>query len=317
MKYVLSRTHIATWLILWVWVRIISCSTIQQAVFNGQSVENPCRSSTALPFNREAIFNFDINQRYYTDHFTVEETIDPAVASGGLTGGLHLLSGDVNQAHSFIVLVRSSASAEDVLDHIVTNATSHELRVFISKDCAGETSDAKVDVSIVIFVRPHSLQFGGYGTTITTNSLDIKLWPGLWFETYHMKLLSHSGSITSSELQSFTAHSIHVETASGSVTGNWSLPSSITLITKDGSIDIDLLPKRWSYGPTTAGDLTALSTTGNINIRMPTDHELLSLRNGTTDITSVLGHIRATLMHSAVTNVRTQVGSINITLVPY
>ena len=317
MKYLLPRTRVVDWLILWVWMSIVGCSTIPQSLLRGQSVKIPFRSSTALPFNREVIFNFDIDQRYYTDHFTVEEAIDTEVAKGGLTGGIHFVSGHVKQAHSFIVLVRSSASAEDVLDDIVTTATSHELRVSNSEHCAGETRDAKVDVSIVIIVRPHSLQFGGYGTTITSNSLDIKLWPGLWFETYHMKLSSHSGSIISSELQSFTAHSIHVETTSGSVTGNWSLPGSITLITKNGSIDIDLLPKQWSSGPTTGGDLTARSTTGNIDIRMPTVQEFLSLRNGTTDITSILGHIRATLMHSAVTNVRTQVGSINITLVPY
>ena len=178
-----------------------------------------------------------------------------------------------------------------------------------------------VHVDVTVFVKPHTLQFGQF--SVETRSLDVEIAKGLHFETYHMVLFSTEGSIVCSETGlDFTAHNFVIRSLHGSITGNWSFPSSMSLRTGDWSsvnrpIDIDLIPKRWSSGPWTAGTLSAQSESGDISIRMPLDKQHQSLRNMSIDIRSASGSITGSFFTGIQTALLTGGnGSVNATLQP-
>jgi hypothetical protein len=214
------------------------------------------------------------------------------------------------------VLVRVSSSAsEDALDAILVDV--HEFGITVRSLApplrpGDERPD--IEVVVVVFVRPRSPWFGT--ASISTKFMGIRLHEGLAFETANMNLKSSYGSITSSELLAFTAQRISVETVYGAISGSWSLTYAVNFRSVHGAIDIDLVPKKW-YGSSTPGALAVTTTTGDIEIRMPFEPDKLTLRNGTTRIASASGSIRGNLVHGALTTLKTNFGSINVTMLPY
>ncbi|KAL1599531.1 hypothetical protein SLS60_007334 [Paraconiothyrium brasiliense] len=284
--------------------------------------------SITTPFNleavsdrlhvREARFGFNISNSYHT-HFSVEEALDDRYDRSNVEGMIAFVPGDSRQPHHFEVLIKAKSSEKEPLDCLDFETDAESLLIQTSST-EGTTrcssNKAKVQIDVIIAVRPNSLQFGS-GTTVKTRFFAIVIWPGLWFETYHMVLHSVYGDVTCHETYSFTAHSIHVSSNHGLISGNWSLPSLIGFSTNDGTIDLDLPPKRWSSGPWTKASLWAQSFSGNISIRMPFEEDKLSLSNSTTNIITQYGSVQATLVHGAVTNIRAVFGTINATLLPY
>jgi hypothetical protein len=271
------------------------------------------------PFVISKTIAFDVNRNSYYDHLTIHENVSSTIFPGGIAGGVQLVRGDRDQQHDFLVLVRISSSSEEALDLVsISNETQ---TVYVNSTVSApspSTSEPKdefsIAIDIIIFVKPGVLQFGT--TTIWTSNLNIDIRQDLYFETYHMYLYATQGSITGIESFAFTAHEISISIEHGSILGNWSLPSSISLTTDTGDIDIALVPKRWSSGPWTKGNLTALAKTGDIAIRMPLEENRLSLRNGTTRIEAHKGSITGTFVHGSVTSLLAY-NSITATLLPY
>lgn len=172
---------------------------------------------------------------------------------------------------------------------------------------------APVQVDIVLFVKPYTLQLGE--TTLTTKSLNISFQSDLSFETYNMFLESGYGTITGTDNYAFTAHRMNAGSQDGDIVGRWSLPSSLILRTDTGNIDVNVVPKRWSSGPDTPGNMMVESAYGNVSIRMPFATDKLSLRNGTTSINAG-GNIHAELVHCGETYLLAD-HNITATLLPY
>jgi hypothetical protein len=284
-----------------------------QHPFLQQHEEMPSDLQPDEPFVVSKTFAFDVNFRNFFDHLTIHENISSPVFPGGVTGGVKFARGDTNQAHSFIVLVQVSSPSEEALDFVSISSDTYSV-------CVSSTSSPKpvgensINIDIIIFSRPRVLQFGH--TNIYTTNLDIDIWPDLWFETYHMNLSSVQGTITGTESFAFVAHEISISTINGSIVGNWSLPSTISFSTGNGDIDIDLIPKRWSTGPSALGNLSAVAKAGDIDIRMPFEKDKLSLRNATVRIEAHKGSITGTFVHGVVTSLSAY-NSINATLLPY
>ena len=136
-----------------------------------------------------------------------------------------------------------------------------------------------------------------------------------------MSLFTTKGNIHGKEVNDFTAHEISIVSTNGSITGNWSLPAQIELRTGGWNnlnrpIDIDLIPKMWSSGPSTQGILSANTQGGDVDIRMPLKDNL-SLRNMSVNIYSQLGSISGTFVTGHDTSLTTLSGSIDATLLPY
>jgi hypothetical protein len=261
-------------------------------------------------------FGFDINLNNFYDHLTIHENVSSSLFPGGVSGGLKLVKGDSDQPHSFIVLVRALSSSEDALDFISISNDTYSVYLDSRTPSLGSSDPSDgplIAIDIVIFVKTHVMQFGH--TNIFTTNLDIDIWQDLDYETYHMNLSTIHGSITGIESLYFTAHEISISSEHGSILGNWSLPSRISFTTTNGDIDINLIPKRWSSGPWTRADLSAVANSGDIAIRMPFEKDKLSLSNGTTRIKACNGSINGTFVHGAVTSLMAS-NSITATLLP-
>lgn len=307
------------------WGLVSNCIYLAQ----GQEQQLPMQSTdNRLDFNAYAVrdtynrdLRFGFGEGTYMDPFTLTEDIDAQLFADGVNGMISVATGSSTQEHNFEVLVRiSSSTSESVLDTVLVEVAGQviNLRALAPPPSSERQQPEKrpdIKVKVAILVRPHTLQFGL--TNIDTKNLDIKLWPGLDFETYHLNLHTSLGSVTSSEVNLFTAHEINIEAYSASITGTWSLPSSISFTSVNGDIDVDLIPKRWSTGPWTRGDLKATTQIGDISIRMPLQRDQLALRNYTAQLSTVVGSIRAELVHGALTDLMTYIGDINATLLTH
>lgn len=273
----------------------------------------PSIPSNNGPFVISKTFAFDVNFRDFFDHLTIHETISSTLFPGGITGGFKFARGDMNQDHSFLVFVQVSSPSEEALDFVSIGSDTYSVYVS-SINSPNLVDERSVGVDIIIFVKPHVVQFGH--TNVFTTNLDVDIWPDLWFETYHMNLSSVQGTITGIESLPFVVHELSISTENGSILGIWSLPSTISFSTGTGDIDIDLVPKRWSSGPGTRGDVIAVAKEGEVAIRMPLEEDKLSLRNATMRIEAHQGSITGTFVHGAITSL-TAYNSINATLLPY
>lgn len=286
--------------------------------------------SPSLNYTKREIVHFDINVPAYgpvSPGVSITESLGICQYSyaWNATGRIRLALGDPQQPYNFMIGIDISGSSQQAIDSVVWpihsefNAMYIRCVEFSSLDETRTDWDATIHVDVTVFVKPHTLQFGDF--RINTGNLDIEIEEGLTFETYHMHLYSAGGSIRGRETEGFTAHEISAIAMNGSITGNWSLPQQIELRTGGWNslnkpIDIDLVPKRWSSGPSTPGILVATTNGGDIDIRMPLKDDI-SLRNMSISVHSRLGSIHGTFVTGYATWLSTLSGSIDATLQPY
>ena len=288
------------------------------------------KHGSKLNYTRRELVPLDVRKPPYypiSESIGIAESLLACHYEWNVTGTLKLARGDPEQTSSFLVGVDVAADSQMALDSVNwpldDDATGISVRCV---DFPGITDvwDATVEVDVTVFVKPGTLQFGHF--RVRTDVLDIEISDGLEFETYHFDLFSDNGDIVSVETEKFTGHSTSVFTFNGSITGNWSLPGSIefrrernpALESFRKPIDINLIPKRWSAGPTTAGRVLAVSELGDVRIRMPFMKESLSLRNTSIDIRAEDGDVSGALVVGSWTSITVREGgSINATLLPF
>ena len=145
-------------------------------------------------------FFFDIDRSHFVDHFAIEENLNSTLFPGGITGGVRYARGDVDQKHSFVVLVQASSSSEETLSYLFIGNT---YTVFVDSSGPSAPVDVlQIQLEIIVFVKPHSLQFGP--TKVHAANVDIEIWEGLYFETYNMQLISLQGFIIGVRISSRT-----------------------------------------------------------------------------------------------------------------
>jgi len=225
----------------------------------------------------------------------------------------------------------AAASSQMALDSIVWQRVPGGVEIkcydFQSNEDFHQMWDASVHLDVTVFVKPHTIHrsYRSDMFSAATHVLDITIAAGLDYEVSHMSLSSYNGDIVSSESGlSFTAHEIQLYSSYGAIKGNWSLGANMEIRTgrrvgnvSDDGIDINLLPKRWSYGPQTRGTLLVNSWKGDIDIRMPFSQDSTSLRNMSISIQSETGSIRGTYVTGVETTITTGGhGAINATLLP-
>jgi hypothetical protein len=292
---------------------VISATVTQQGTSIIDHGANP--SSQHI---REARFGFNIKRYDYYTHLIIEEKLDGPYERNNTEGMIAFVKGDVKQLHNFEVLVKARSTSEEPLDCLEFVTDEYSLSILTSSTEGMETCSlgkVKLQLDIIIAVRPNSVQSGGgEGTRIATKFLSVVIWPEVVFDASRMALHSIYGDVVCHETFYFTARSITVSSDHGMITGNWSLATSIAFATIDGKIDLDLPPKRWNAGTSTRGSMSAQSFSGNINIRMPFEEDKISLRNSTSNIVTQYGSVEVSLVHGAVTDIRAGFGSINATL---
>jgi hypothetical protein len=318
------------WFVYFYWPQLSAIWNSKGGPQMGSSASKPVHHNPNLNYTKRELVHLDIEVPAYgpiISSLSITESLSIChySYSWNATGTIKLARGDPEQQYNFMIGMDVAGSSQQAIDSIVWRIDSEHNAMYVrcvefpSIHDTNAEWDATIRVDMTVFIKPHTLQFGEF--SIGTDILDIEIDEGLSFETYHMSIYSTRGNIHGKETEEFTAHEISAISTNGSITGNWSLPSQIELRTGgwnslDRPIDIDLIPKMWSFGPSTQGILSATTQGGDIDIRMPLKDNL-SLRNMSINIYSQFGSISGTFVTGYTTSLSTLSGSIDATLLPY
>ncbi|KAF3918634.1 hypothetical protein AA313_de0204303 [Arthrobotrys entomopaga] len=292
-------------------------------------------------------YGLSLDSSYYTYLLNISEQINPTHFPAGISGDIHILTGEEYQPHPIQAYIQISSRSSTPLSRIhpshnqipsgpenliltsssPKNTTTPEAHSNPQNDeykhYDGEEEEEEefpITITIYIYTRPRVVLFSQQGVHITSHTLNISIAPATFFETYRMSITSTHGNIHSGinppHLLYFTAHSLSATTLHGNITGTWSLPSSISLSTPGGWVDVDVYPKLWSVGSWTKGDIR-VHALRDVRVHMPFRRDLLSLRNGTVDVMSEEGGVDVEVVHGAVTNITALRGGIKGRVLPF
>lgn len=121
-----------------------------------------------------------------------------------------------------------------------------------------------------------------------------------------------TGTLDASALNS---RETRLETISGSISGKYELLDLLSIVTKSGSVNINVEPKeKAADGPATA---LFYASTMSGSIRVDTERKVVPERDYVVDIHSTAGSIDGTFVHGSKTEMSSVAGGINVDLMPY
>ena len=183
-----------------------------------------------------------------------------------------------------------------------------------------------IHVNATIWIRPGQ-RFENL--TILTQTLSIIVHEGVWVHAENIQISSITGhvSLPNEHLpdgQSKSSRNIRVHLETGSITGRYPLYDSLELITRVGSINVDVNLKEASRKKPLPASLRLTSSTGSITVDgLPVGSKEDGTKSSIPDrdyqsyITTNSGSIRASLIHGSVTELSSNTGSIGAHLKPY
>ncbi|OAG11944.1 uncharacterized protein CC84DRAFT_1079908 [Paraphaeosphaeria sporulosa] len=117
------------------------------------------------------------------------------------------------------------------------------------------------------------------------------------------------------DASSFNSRETRLETISGSISGKYSLLDLLSIVTKSGSVNINVDPKeKAADGPSTA---LFYASTMSGSIRVDTERKKIPERDYVVSINSTAGSIDGTFIHGTKTDFSSVAGGINVDLIPY
>ncbi|KAF2449882.1 hypothetical protein P171DRAFT_451942 [Karstenula rhodostoma CBS 690.94] len=117
------------------------------------------------------------------------------------------------------------------------------------------------------------------------------------------------------DASSFNSRETRLETISGSISGKYSLLDLLSIVTKSGSVYINVDPKeKAADGPRTA---LFYASTMSGSIRVDTESKNIPERDYVVSINSTAGSVGGTFIHGTKTEISSVAGGINVDLLPY
>jgi hypothetical protein len=271
--------------------------------------------NTSSNFLSDFDFSFSV-----VDNFKI---LDLLPNNHNVVGKIHVTRADESQHSDINIRVRVGSESAKEFRQIQVIPSDDGLLIQSPITTATDVSDENPCsfIYVIVYVKPKLMVWGTFDVNSTI--LSVELDKTATFEGYHFSFSSIYGSIASSNvvnytiLQYVTAHEMRLTTTTGTIFGNWSFGSTMTIEGGEGPIDMHIVPYRWSSGPWTLGILSASTSSGNISIKTPFDKDKLSMRNYTTHISSKSGSIIGALIHGSSTSLHTISGSIDVDILPY
>ncbi|KAF9741608.1 hypothetical protein PMIN02_004177 [Paraphaeosphaeria minitans] len=117
------------------------------------------------------------------------------------------------------------------------------------------------------------------------------------------------------DASSFNSRETRLETISGSISGKYSLLDLLSIVTKSGSVNVNVDPKEKAVdGPSTA---LFYASTMSGSIRVDTERKKIPARDYVVSINSTAGSIHGSFIHGSKTDMSSVAGGINVDLMPY
>jgi DUF4097 and DUF4098 domain-containing protein YvlB len=164
-------------------------------------------------------------------------------------------------------------------------------------------------------------------------SLVLYMAPGATLENFnvqaiHLGMQIHEGvsfTVTNStsitlttgtlDASSINSRETRLETISGSISGKYSLLDLLSVVTKSGSVNINVEPKEKAADGPRAALFYANTMSGSI--RIDTKRKDIPERDYVVSINSTAGSVDGTFIHGTKTEISSVAGGINVDLLPY
>jgi DUF4097 and DUF4098 domain-containing protein YvlB len=117
------------------------------------------------------------------------------------------------------------------------------------------------------------------------------------------------------DASSINSRETRLETISGSISGKYSLLDLLSVVTKSGSVNINVEPKEKAADGPRAAQFYANTMSGSI--RVDTERKNIPERDYVVSINSTAGSIDGTFIHGTKTELSSVAGGINVDLLPY
>lgn len=172
------------------------------------------------------------------------------------------------------------------------------------------SGDACLGISVVMYVAPGvKLE----NLNVRAIHLGMQIHQGVNFEVTNRTSISlTTGTLDAS---SFSSRETRLETISGSISGKYALLDLLSVVTKSGSVNINIDPKEKAKDGPSAAMFYANTMSGSI--RVDTERKNIPQRDYIVSINSTAGSIDGTFIHGSKTEMTSVAGGINVDLLPY
>lgn len=232
-----------------------------------------------------------------------------------VSGWVHVTAGSSEQAAGTIEAKMSYAVTNTVsVDSIKYSHDSNSLTIgdpsFPDGFDGVHQGDACLGVSIVLYMAPGAKM---ENFNVRSIHLGMQVHEGVNFEvTNATSITTTTGTVDASP---FSSRETRLETISGSISGKYPLLDLLSVVTKSGSVNINVDPKEKAPdGPATA---TFSANTMSGSIRVDTERKNTPERDYVVQIRSTAGSIDGTFIHGSKTEMTSVAGSINVDLLPF
>lgn len=170
--------------------------------------------------------------------------------------------------------------------------------------------DSCLGVSIVLYMAPGATL---ENFNVQAIHLGMQIHQGVNFSVRN----STSITLTTGTLDatSLSSRETHLETISGSISGKYALYDLLSVVTKSGSVNINIDPKEKAADGPSAALFYANTMSGSI--RVDTERKNIPERDYIVSINSTAGSVDGTFIHGSKTEMSSVAGGINIDLLPY
>lgn len=232
-----------------------------------------------------------------------------------VSGWIHVAQAPPEQAAGTIEAKMSYAVSNTVnVDSIKYSYTSDGLTIgdpsFPDGFDGVHSGDACLGISVVLYMAAGAKL---ENLNIRSIHLGMQVHQGVNFEvTNSTSITLTTGTLDAS---SFSSRETRLETISGSISGKYALLDLLSVVTKSGSVNINVDPKEKAKDGQDAARFLANTMSGSI--RVDTERKKIPERDYIVSINSTAGSIDGTFIHGSRTEMTSVAGSINVDLLPY
>ncbi|KAF1979421.1 hypothetical protein BU23DRAFT_447892 [Bimuria novae-zelandiae CBS 107.79] len=170
--------------------------------------------------------------------------------------------------------------------------------------------DACLGISVVLYMAPGAKL---ENFNVRSTHLGMQIHNGVNFEVTSVTSITlTTGTL---DATSFASRETRLETISGSISGKYALFDLLSVVTKTGSVNINVDPQEKAENGSAAALLYANTMSGSI--RVDTERKNIPERDYVVNINSTAGSIDGTFIHGSDTKMTSVAGAINIDVLPY
>jgi hypothetical protein len=278
----------------------------------------PVESTRSLDFQFENLPNsFDFVEQFEYEHEsdTSHHSSKPKHFENkqrGFIGTIHILPAPENQTLDLVVAVSINASNAFLTEHVGFHTTDSSVSLILPSPWKDDSHSGCLVVEVSMFFRQNlTLK----QLSISSDLSNIEVIPQLGLVVGVTNIHTKLGTLTAHPF--FASRITRINIDAGSVRGEYGLYDVLSITTKAGSIEVDVLPKPIDKDHPALAIFSAFASSGHIDVAFPPANTKIPERDYLTVVKTDHGSIKGCYIHSTNTSLSTKVGSITAKILPF